>query len=54
MGVTKGVIETECMFFDKKRKECRALKALYCKLEDKPCSFFKLRESAENSKNKTR
>ena len=37
---------TECIFYDKKRDDCKALKQCYCKVEAK-CSFFKNKEGAE-------
>ena len=37
---TNNLME-DCIFYDRKKKQCRALKQLYCATEDKPCNFYK-------------
>ena len=37
----------DCIFYDEKRKDCKALKLAYCQIESK-CNFYKCK-GAENN-----
>ena len=38
----------DCKFYNEKKHQCNGLKELYCVIEEKPCSFYKQKESEEN------
>lgn len=50
MSGRKGEIRYDCDFYDEKKKNCTALKKLYCSLEKRPCKFYK-REEWKNEDN---
>lgn len=39
----KEMQKDTCKFYDKEKKNCKALNDLYCVKERKPCSFHKKR-----------
>ncbi len=47
---TEYEIKTDCMFYEHKRKDCMALKALFCKAEN--CKFYTTKEVHNDKKNK--
>lgn len=52
MSETKGETRYDCYFYDPKKKNCTALKKLYCSFEKRPCKFFKQwRDRREELKN---
>lgn len=47
---TEYEIKTDCMFYEHKRKDCMALKALFCQAEN--CKFYTTKEVHNDKKNK--
>ena len=43
----------DCKFYDKKRRDCKALKMAYCQLEEK-CSFYKPKGAVKNGLEKNK
>lgn len=35
------MLQTDCKFLNEYKSKCNALKELYCKIENKPCKFYK-------------
>lgn len=42
-----GELKRDCKFYSAKKKDCTALKMLYCQKEQKPCAFYKSDERYE-------
>lgn len=36
----------DCVFYDKGKRKCMALNAVYCETDKKPCKFYKQRATA--------
>lgn len=42
MNKTNGKkVMKDCIFYDKERQKCKALKEVYRGIEEKPCCFYK-------------
>lgn len=35
----------DCRFYDKEKHNCKGLNALYCAIDEKPCSFYKPKDT---------
>lgn len=40
--------KTDCRFYDEIKKDCTALRCLYCAYGHKECNFYKVRESYDD------
>lgn len=40
-------IKTDCRFYDKEKRQCKALNNVYCAIEEKPCRFYKQKALAD-------
>lgn len=43
------MLQEDCGFLNDRKSDCKILKALYCKKDDKPCKFYKPRANKESN-----
>ena len=40
-------VKTDCILYDEEKERCKGLNKLYCEIKQKPCNFYRSKESEE-------